>query len=149
MTQTSGAAPDVKPAATEPVLDIHLQMLVQLLGQELRSALPVILNVPGGVLSGDLISHEAWKAAWAQDLRKIAGEGARTMAIFPETVDQGVEEARGGAGPEGLPRWIHLRNATILTGSSAPVSLALWRARLADVSGWTLGRAAPDDHHDR
>jgi hypothetical protein len=137
--------PGLDPAATEPVLDIHLQMIVQLLGQELRSSLPVTLNVPGGVLHGELISHEAWKAAWAQDLREITGDGARMMAVFPETVDQGVEEAHGAEGPDTLPRWIHLRDATLLTGSTASVALPLWRARLADVSGWALGRPAPQD----
>jgi hypothetical protein len=140
MTNTRRPAPE--PAATEPVLDVHLQMLVQLLGQELRSTLPVTLNVPGGVLHGELISHEAWKASWARDLREIAGAGARMMAVFPETVDQGVEEAGHDGEPDGLPRWIHLRDAVLMSGSLAPLALPLWRARLADVSGWALGRPA-------
>jgi hypothetical protein len=136
--ETRPAEPE--PAPTEPVLDIHLRMLVQLLGDELRATLPLTLNVPGGLLHGELISHEAWKAAWAGDLRKFSGDGARMMAVFPETVDQGVDEARGDAQPEGLPRWIHLRDAALLTGSSNSIALPLWRARLADVSGWALGR---------
>jgi hypothetical protein len=138
MSETEPAVPE--PTTTEPVLDLHLQMLAQLLGQELRSTLPVTLNVPAGLVHGELISHEAWKAAWAQDLHGISGDGARMMSVFPETVDQGVAEVGGAGTARLLPRWLHLRDAVFLGGAAARVALPLWRARLADVSGWALGR---------
>ncbi|MGC5343475.1 hypothetical protein ACPXCE_18625 [Streptomyces sp. DT24] len=135
---------DPVPVVTEPVPDVQLQLLVRLLGDELRSSLPVTLNIPSGVLSGELISHEAWKAEWARSLRQVEGGGANLIANFPETVDQGLDELAAEDGPQSLPRWIHLRDATLVAGGPHAVTLPLWRGRLADVSGWALGR--PREH---
>ncbi|MFI6862384.1 hypothetical protein ACIBKZ_21255 [Streptomyces sp. NPDC050421] len=106
----------------------------------MRSGLPLTLTVPAGVLHGDVIGHEAWKAEWARSLRQVEGEGANLIAEFPETVDQGINEMRSAEDLSQLPRWIHLRDATLVLGGSAPIGLPLWRGRLADVSGWALGR---------
>lgn len=124
---------------TEPVPDLQLQLLIQLLDRELRSSLPLTLTIAGGVLHGDLIGHEEWKAEWARSLRQVEGEGANLLAEFPETVDQGLSEFGVEEDP-GLPRWIHLRDVTLSVGGVSPVLLPLWRGRLADVSGWALGR---------
>ncbi|WP_328315988.1 hypothetical protein [Streptomyces sp. NBC_00388] len=133
---------DSVPTVTEPVPDLQLQLLVRLLGEQLRATLPVTLNIPGGVLYGELIAHEAWKADWAKSLRELGGSGADVMAGFPETVDQALSELHGDEGPHQLPRWIHLRDATLVAGGLNSVALPLWRGRLADVSGWSLGRPA-------
>ncbi|EHM24570.1 hypothetical protein SPW_7054 [Streptomyces sp. W007] len=127
---------------TEPLPDLQLQLLIQLLDEDPRSSLPLTLTHPGGLLHGDVIGHEQWKAEWARSLRQVEGEGANLLAEFPETVDQGVRELRAGEDAETarLPRWIHLRDVTLVVGAMGPVSLPLWRGRLADVSGWALGR---------
>ncbi|WP_299537933.1 hypothetical protein [uncultured Streptomyces sp.] len=124
---------------TEPLPDLQLQFLIQLLDREARSSLPITLTLAGGILHGDVIGHEEWKADWARSLRQVEGEGANLLAEFPETVDQGLGEI-GAATDQGLPRWIHLRDVTLSFGTVSPVSLALWRGRLADVTGWSLGR---------
>ncbi|MBW3706661.1 hypothetical protein DTB58_22085 [Streptomyces griseus] len=141
------AITDTSPAPsaaviTEPLPDLQLQLLIQLLDEDPRSSLPPTLTHPGGLLHGDVIGHEQWKAEWARSLRQVEGEGANLLAEFPETVDQGVRELRADEDAETrrLPRWIHLRDVTLVVGSMNPVSLPLWRGRLADVSGWALGR---------
>ncbi|WP_328540186.1 hypothetical protein [Streptomyces sp. NBC_00344] len=139
MTGPAEPQRDATPTVTEPVPDLQLQLLVRLLGEEIRSSLPVTLNVPGGVLYGELIDQEAWKADWAKSLRRLDTSGAEMMAGFPEMVDQVMGELRGDEGQQ-LPRWIHLRNATLVAGAVNSVTLPLWRGRLADVSGWALGR---------
>ncbi|MEW1616417.1 MULTISPECIES: hypothetical protein [unclassified Streptomyces] len=133
------------PAAaviTEPLPDLQLQLLIQLLDEDPRSSLPLTLTHPGGLLHGDVIGHEQWKAEWARSLRQVEGEGANLLAEFPETVDQGVRELHGqeDAQTARLPRWIHLRDVTFLGGAMSAISLPLWRGRLSDVSGWALGR---------
>jgi hypothetical protein len=140
MSESVGARPETTAVMTEPVPDLQLQLLIQLLDREMRSSLPITLTLAGGVLHGDVIGHEAWKADWARTLRQVEGEGANLIAEFPETVDQGIRElsADDGVGP--LPRWIHLRDATLSFGGAGPLRLPLWRGRLADVSGWALGR---------
>ncbi|WP_069742079.1 hypothetical protein [Streptomyces sp. EN23] len=142
-TAETSSAPSAA-VITEPLPDLQLQLLIQLLDEDPRSSLPLTLTHPGGILHGDVIGHEQWKAEWARSLRQVEGEGADLLAEFPETVDQGVRELRAeeedGAGAARLPRWIHLRDVTLVTGSRTPVSLTLWRGRLSDVSGWALGR---------
>ncbi|MEU1128226.1 hypothetical protein ABZ371_32750 [Streptomyces sp. NPDC005899] len=140
MSETVEAPSATASVITEPVPDLQLQMLMRLLDREQRSSLPITLTLSGGILHGDLIGHEAWKADWARSLRQVEGEGANLLAEFPEIMDQGMREL--GAEGEGsqLPRWIHLRDATLVLGGANAVHLPLWRGRLADVSGWTLGR---------
>ncbi|WP_406095745.1 hypothetical protein [Streptomyces sp. NBC_01013] len=140
MNESADRAPDSTAVITEPVPDLQLQLLVQLLDREMRSGLPLTLAVPAGVLHGDVIGHEAWKADWSRSLRQVEGEGANLIAEFPETVDQGIKELGAAEGAQQLPRWIHLRDATLLFGGMAPLRLPLWRGRLSDVSGWALGR---------
>nr|WSW68582.1 hypothetical protein OG461_21565 [Streptomyces sp. NBC_00995] len=140
MNESADRAPDSGAVVVEPVPDLQLQLLIQLLDKETRSGLPLTLTLPAGVLHGDVIGHEAWKAEWARSLRQVEGEGANLIAEFPETVDQGINELRAGEDLRQLPRWIHLRDATLVLGGAAPIGLPLWRGRLADVSGWALGR---------
>ncbi|MFI6898633.1 hypothetical protein ACIBM4_31420 [Streptomyces sp. NPDC050256] len=140
MNESVERVPDSTAVVVEPVPDLQLQLLIQLLDKEMRSGLPLTLTLPAGVLHGDVIGHEAWKAEWARSLRQVEGEGANLIAEFPETVDQGINELRSDEDPRQLPRWIHLRDATLVLGGAAPIGLPLWRGRLADVSGWALGR---------
>ncbi|HWU05847.1 MAG TPA: hypothetical protein VN520_05540 [Streptomyces sp.] len=140
MSESVGIRPDTTAVMTEPVPDLQLQLLIQLLDREQRSSLPITLALAGGVLHGDVIGHEAWKADWARSLRQVEGEGANLIAEFPETVDQGIRELSGQDGTTQLPRWIHLRDATLVLGGTGSLRLPLWRGRLADVTGWALGR---------
>ncbi|MFE2296116.1 hypothetical protein [Streptomyces sp. NPDC059452] len=147
MSATAETSPAPAPSAaviTEPLPDLQLQLLIQLLDEDPRSSLPLTLTHPGGLLHGDVIGHEQWKAEWARSLRQVEGEGANLLAEFPETVDQGVRELHGqeqdAEAAARLPRWIHLRDVTFLGGAMSAVSLPLWRGRLSDVSGWALGR---------
>ncbi|MER5275985.1 hypothetical protein ABT025_09515 [Streptomyces sp. NPDC002809] len=140
MNESAGPAPDSTAVIIEPVPDLQLQLLVQLLDREMRSGLPLTLTIPAGVLHGDVIGHEEWKAEWTRSLRQVEGEGADLIAEFPETVDQGIKELRADEDTRRLPRWIHLRDATLMFGGGAPLRLPLWRGRLSDVSGWALGR---------
>jgi len=139
MNETSGQRPEPTSTIAGPVPDVQLQLLVRLLDQDPRSSLPITLSIPGGPLYGDMIAHEAWKADWAKDLHRMEGAGARALADFPESVDQVVGEMSGEEDAQSLPQWIHLRDVTLLTGALSPVTAPLWRGRLADVCGWSLG----------
>jgi hypothetical protein len=128
------------PIVTEPVPDLQLQMLVRLIGQDAQAALPITLTVSGAFLHGDLISHEAWTTEWARSLHGMDGAGAQLLERFPQQVDEVVEDRQGGPGPQRLPQWIHLRDATGVTGGDGSAVMPLWRGRLTDVSGWSLGK---------
>ncbi|MEW2565719.1 hypothetical protein [Streptomyces liliiviolaceus] len=128
------------PIVTEPVPDLQLQMLVRLVGQDPQAALPITLFIGGGLLYGDLISHKAWKTDWARSLRGVDGPGAHLLERFPEQVDEAVSDKQGRPVPQRLPQWIHLRDATSVVAAGGPVVMPLWRGRLTDVSGWSLGK---------
>lgn len=132
------------PIVTEPVPDLQLQLLVRLIAQDAQAALPVTLTAGGLVLHGDLISHEAWTTEWARSLHGMEGSGAQLLARFPQQVDEVVEDRQGKAVPQRLPQWIHLREATAVTGGGGSVVMPLWRGRLTDVTGWSLGKPRQD-----
>ena len=128
------------PIVTEPVPDRQLQMLVRLMGEDAQAALPITLTVGGAFLHGDLISHEAWTTDWARGLHGMDGPGAQLLERFPQQVDEAVVDKQGGPGPRRLPQWIHLRDATGVAAGGGSAVMPLWRGRLTDVSGWSLGR---------
>ncbi|WAU83405.1 hypothetical protein O1Q96_29185 [Streptomyces sp. Qhu-G9] len=128
------------PTVTEHVPDLQLQMLVRLVAQDPEAALPITLVIGGGLLYGDLISHKAWTTDWARSLHGVDGAGAQLLERFPEQVDQAVVDKQGRRVPERLPQWVHLRDATSVVGAGGPVLMPLWRGRLADISGWSLGK---------
>ena len=128
------------PIVTEPVPDLQLQLLVRLLAQDAQAALPITLTVGGAFLHGDLISHEAWTTGWAHSLHGVDGPGAKLLERFPEQVDEVVEEKQGRSAPQRLPQWIHLRDATGVAAGGGSAVMPLWRGRLTDVSGWSLGK---------
>ncbi|MFI6334031.1 hypothetical protein [Streptomyces sp. NPDC050535] len=129
------------PVVTEPVPDLQLQMLVRLVGEDPQAALPLTLVVGGAFLSGHLISHEAWTAEWARSLHGVDDPGAELLARFPEQVDEVVAAKQDHPVPRRLPQWIHLRDATGFAGTGGNVLMPLWRGRLTDVSGWSLGKS--------
>lgn len=148
-SETDGQRPGQRhPGPVEPLLDIELQMLVNLVekDQEDRSHFGVSLNIPGGVIYGNVISRHAYAQVWESELRGLPGAGAESLARLPRLIDEVLQEERAaaaspsaGGGTDPLPRWVHLRDAHFLTGSSnQTMHYALWRGRLADVVGWSL-----------
>lgn len=124
----------------EPILDLDLQMLISMLdGDETgQSHFGVSLNIPGGLLYGQAISRRAYEEEWEQSLRD-GGPGSEALAAVPRLVRETVREELGSRTPGLLPRWVHLREATFLTGAAnQTMRYALWRGRLADVAGWSL-----------
>ncbi|TXS52283.1 hypothetical protein [Streptomyces sp. t39] len=129
------------PDVVEPLLDMELRMLVRLVDQdeENRSHFGVSLNIPGGVIYGQVISREAYAQEWESSLRDLPGAGAESLARIPRLINEVLQEQRDDRDADPLPRWVHLRNATFLTGATTQtMHYELWRGRLADIVGWSL-----------
>ncbi|WP_404954281.1 hypothetical protein [Streptomyces sp. 147326] len=129
------------PETVEPLLDLELRMLVNLVNkdEENRSHFGVALNIPGGAIFGQVISRTAYAQEWEASLRDLPGAGAESLASLPRLINEVVEERREEFEPNPLPRWVHLRDATFLTGApNQTMHYGLWRGRLADVVGWSL-----------
>ncbi|OKK22924.1 hypothetical protein AMK16_01975 [Streptomyces sp. CB00455] len=118
-----------------------MSMLVGMLDDDEthQSRFGVSLNIPGGVLYGQVISRRAYEEEWETSLRDLPGPGSEALARVPRLLREAVDGAVGSGPADRLPRWVHLRDATFLTGAAnQTMHFALWRGRLADVAGWSL-----------
>ncbi|MEU6054251.1 hypothetical protein ABZ829_28000 [Streptomyces xanthochromogenes] len=132
--------------AEEKVDDIYLQALSLLVAQSPENSAGITLTVPGAVVRGELVGHEAWTAAWAVQMRALGrGTGVEAVAGIPDQVERlsaVIREEMGldPAADAGHGEFLHLRNATIVTGApGTSISGVLWRGRVSDVSGWSMG----------
>ncbi|MER5966390.1 hypothetical protein [Streptomyces sp. NPDC002057] len=141
MSNSEGPAtePDTEvghPGIVEPVLDMDLRLLVDLMDSDeaKEAAVGVTLNVPGGIVSGNIIGREAYLDSWDALTR---GSGMSGLSGFQREAERALDRA-GVPKPTDFPRWIHLRDAAVMTPNQL-VRFPIWRGRLADVSGWFLG----------
>jgi hypothetical protein len=129
------------PQIVEPVLDLQLRLLIRVVEQSEDNRVPITLNVAGAVVHGYLASAAAWRTRWVECVGAMAGPGKENLSFFPHQVLEVVDEVESGQERvERLPRWLHLLDVRMVTGSvNTLVDLPLWRGRLADVAGWSLG----------
>lgn len=103
--------------------------------------LDVTLAVDGLLISGRPISSKRFFdllgaglpeeiGRQVQSLFSPSGPGVSKMLLSPRDLNKIREHVSD--------HW-HLENATILGAGPQPVSVGLWRGRLADISGWTFG----------
>jgi hypothetical protein len=138
-----------------PAADPDLLSLVQLanafgLEQEL------VLLLPGLVVTGTLISAKAHFDELGGVLQGQDPEGTLRASLADRFRKRGERLAEWGAGSQlgGLdpgepaaedlppmpdPDYVHLRDARIVTWPASGQVLPLWRGRLRDVVGWTVG----------
>ena len=143
---------------TETILDASpadeaLEMLVEALNSvsEKSEGMFFTLLVDGATVTGGVIPAWQWftelaelvEAAggiktfsdWAAEEKRLNQEQQSSFDI-PEA--EWSDEQRFANEP---PRYIHLRSASVVSGEKfIPQVGALMRIRLADVSGWTVGR---------
>lgn len=140
---------------TEPTHDQDLAGIVQL-ADAYGLEYDLLLTLPGQVVRGTLIGARAYATAVADVVQGADPEGtlraaladrlrrrATELGAFGATSSLGdVEPGTEDTAHTDLPtmpevQFVHLRDAT---ASSLPdVPLPLWRGRLCEVTGWTLG----------
>jgi hypothetical protein len=132
---------------TEPVLDLYLRMLISLLERDgsHRSSMPITLTTNGGVVYGDLITREAWKAVWAEQMETATGVGVEAVKTFPDDIDAAIdqvsaEEGEGRPEDDGMRYFVHLKNATVFVPGMNQLSMPSWRGRLDSITGWSIGK---------
>jgi len=131
----------------EPVRDVYLNVLLGMLNGDKshESALSVTVQVGGLLVAGELISHGRWEAEFRAWLATIGGDSDALVTML-DVVNR---ELGPPEEDESKPlNFLHLRNAKFITNHqgtiNGPTAMGperpLWRARIADVEGWTLGR---------
>ncbi|MFD3484987.1 hypothetical protein [Streptomyces sp. NPDC058665] len=130
-----------------PVEDLYLSILLDFLNSEggKGSAMTVSLMMGGTLVCGELVGHDRWLDELNALLRGAGGSAELLGKLF-----RAVDEKSEPLG-EGEPfNFIHLRDVLVLTnyrgtlnGDAAQgLRHPLWRGRLSDVQGWTVGRPA-------
>jgi hypothetical protein len=139
MTTTTEEAPaenEDLPTTFYDEPDGALAMLVGLVNDDIMTGIGVTLAVPGGIVGGLLISYSAWMDANA--------EIAEAISPFFTALKDHMNAAKPATDLPPRPiHFIHLCDARYWTPGST-ISLPspggmLWRGRLAQVSGWSLG----------
>lgn len=135
-------SPDV-PAALS--YDPVLAELVQVVNSLRTSEVGVTLEVRGLVVSGVLISAEQFFHLQIKALEDPAvGAAANALApFFQPWLEANRADAAHYEEDESFdlpdPVHVHMRRASILNSGAHSLTIPLWRGRLAEVSGWSIG----------
>lgn len=108
-----------------------------------KSALSVTLQVGGALVTGELISHGRWQDEFRAWLATIGGS-SDVLATVIDAVNRELQDQD----EDELMQFLHLRDAKFITnyaGSMEGITpqgpeRPLWRTRIAEVQGWSLGR---------
>lgn len=126
--------------------DLYLDILMDfVLGSNNDSedgSFGITLSLQGQAISGLAISHDAWTRHFVDQLREASsGLGDAMSTLFDNFNARNREVAARAESSEQLRpsrRFIHLRDATVFTGTTR-LNVGLTRVALDDVSGWSLG----------
>ncbi|WP_086559411.1 hypothetical protein [Streptomyces africanus] len=129
----------------EPVRDVYLMSILAMLDEDEshKSALSVTLQIGGALVTGELIGHGRWRSELKAWLATIGG----SSDVISDLV--GIVEEELAEQPQSRPSHLHLRDAKFITNYTTSMNgiapqgpeRPLWRTRIADVQGWSLGRA--------
>lgn len=108
-----------------------------------QGALSVTLQVGGVLVTGELISRGRWQDEFRAWLATIGGSSDVLTAVV-DAVDQELAEQE----QTGPMQFLHLRDAKFITNYAGSMDgiapqgpeRPLWRTRIAEVQGWSLGR---------
>jgi hypothetical protein len=108
------------------------------------SSMSMTLTVNGTVVTGDLISAGRWAEQVLQSITDAVepiGKAFRRVHEAATDFDKKRTAEREALDqPPIARRFVHLQSVQLNPGHPNTVNLPLWRAPLADVDGWTLGR---------
>lgn len=140
--------PKIMPSVPPPpdAQDWLLEEAVELANKIEGFSLAITLAVPGGVVTGTLIGakeyYTRYGALWGEGL---GGEAGRTVEEHWVQFGKDTHELFASEHPETSPlpppQYIHLRDARYVIGTSIVPDTAglLWRGRLSEVVGFSLG----------
>ncbi len=135
--------------AEQPVFDVGGDPWLEAFAEQAEESglrLGITLCVRGTVISGLVVGRDTWLEEFARLGEEAPGEFA---GVFTSTIQRALQEAaleqRESAQESRRYHYLHLRDANILQGDT-PIphsGYLLWRGRIAEVSGWSLGTFEP------
>ncbi|MEU6535542.1 hypothetical protein [Streptomyces sp. NPDC047000] len=136
--QTDEVEPVREPVLVEPIYDFYLLVLAKMLEKvDDTSSVGISFNVSGGLVYGQLITREVWEKLWVSQVSAASDFAGEVLSGVVQARDEDIDN------DESVPiRFVHLKDATYVSGSTR-YRLGLWRAPLAQISGWSNG--TPND----
>lgn len=134
------------PYDDAPAVDRFLQHLVQTVNGLPESAIPVILNVHGLVIAGELISGHRYFVEFGKRLKTKDGQQYHEALSRFERIANDTYPSAVGGDDDRPPGFVHLRNAHIYASGQTPMPRkdgAWWRGRLCAIDGFIIGSFAP------
>jgi hypothetical protein len=124
--------------------DMLLQMLVAIADTQ-DVAIGITIYTGAGTITGQLIGGKKYFDTFAEQMSsgfKQIGVSDVTAKAMREQLAQPGESFYGDKADKTKPVYLHLKNARYLSGGTAYESAgALWRGRISNVQGFTLGMA--------
>jgi hypothetical protein len=109
--------------------DMILNLMVNFVEGEIAPYMPIVLNVKGAIIGGNIISQKQYLEMFA--------DGA-IVKTLNEEIEKG--NAKGGMPKPGkYPHFIHLADAKFVTPGVRPIEVGLWRGRINSIDGYALG----------
>ncbi|MER7073233.1 hypothetical protein [Terrabacter sp. NPDC000476] len=136
-----GIGSDLDPAVdAEVVRGDHALRLLQALAnmKSATTTIPLVLVLSGQVIDGNIMSAREWLQETTNRI---------TSGNMPEPVREALKDIYApqmGAldDDDDLTPvlYVHMRDARVITSGGTPLNVGYLRLRLAEISGWTLGR---------
>ena len=134
--------------------DPELTRLVRFINAADSAEIGLTLHVKGCLVSGLLISAAQYYRLLVKeftDLDKLSEQSNREVAAsFAQSyrppldiAEKDVEDSRARKKLPELPCHIHFRQAQTILSGREPFTQSLWRGRLAEVDGWSIGNFGP------
>ncbi len=130
----NGTDQEAQESGADPRLVL---VLASVFGSSQDATMELTVVVGGAVLSGSVVSEQAWTQRQNDQVRI----GSWAIAGILDSWDSGADEA--GTGNDGQPRYIHFLGPVLLSGGIR-VPLQATRVDVRKVAAWSIGRIPGD-----
>ena len=137
---------DLNDALDVPQQDPALEVLVGVINALHGTEIGITLHASGLVVSGMLISGRRYFELLIESLENSPSEGGGTFGqLFTPFRDRYTEDGLTNDSTEGEDTtlqpvgFIHMRDAQTFSPTGHSLPGTLWRARLTEITGWSIG----------
>jgi hypothetical protein len=141
MSKEDNRSLELQTSAAPGGNDWFLQHVVSM-ANDIGLKVGITLQMGGFLVSGMTISGEAYFEQLVGEFSEVFADESEKEVSRNAMLDfAGMVESKGTQASDGVPLFIHLKDATFFNNSGAPLlrdERVLWRGRISQVSGFVL-----------